>query len=61
MIDQDECFATTMWDQFSLLNNQPEYGAITRLWTNLNGNEILRQRMSEYFKLVDLCQTMIWD
>ena len=48
-----------MWDQFSLLDNKLEYGAITRLWTKLSGREILRQRMSKYFKLVDLCQTMI--
>ena len=31
MIDQAECFGTTMWDQFSSLNNQLEYGAITIL------------------------------
>ena len=59
MIDQAECFATTMWEQFSLLDNQLEYGAIAILWTKLNGSEILWKRMSEYFKLVDLCQTMI--
>ena len=59
MIDQVECFATTMWDQFYLLDNKSEYGSVTRLWTKLSGSEILRQRMLEYFKLVDLCQTMI--
>ena len=58
MIDRTECFATTMWDQFSLSDNK-EYGAITRLWTKLSGSEIPRPRMSEYFKLMDLCQTMI--
>ena len=58
MIDQAQFFATTIWDQFSMSNNK-EYGAITRLWTKLSGSEMLWQRMSEYFKLVDLCQTMI--
>ena len=58
MIDHDECFGRIMWDQFSTSDSR-EYGAITRLWTNLNGREILRQRMSKYFKLADLCQTII--
>ena len=47
-----------MWDKFYPLDNK-EYGAFTRLWTKLGGGEILWKRMSEYFKLVDLCQTMI--
>ena len=59
MIDQDEWFATRMWEKFSLLDNQLEYCAITRLWTKLSGSEIKQQRMSGYSKLVDLCQTMI--
>ena len=58
MIDQDQFFATTMWDQFSPSDNK-EYGAITRLWTKISGRKILQQIMSEYFKLADLCQTMI--
>ena len=58
MIDQSQCFGKTMWGKFSPSDSK-EYGAITRLWTKLSGSEILRQRMSEYFKLVDLCQTMI--
>ena len=48
-----------MWNQFSSLDNKLEYGTIIRLWTKLSGSEILWQRMSEYFKLVYLCQTMI--
>ena len=59
MIVQVKYFATTMWDQFYSLDNKQEYGAITRLWTKLSGTEIIRQRMSEYLKLVDLCQTMV--
>ena len=59
MIDQDECFATTKWGKFYGLDNPLEYGAITRLWTKLSGSEILGQIMSKYFKLADLCQTMI--
>ena len=58
MTDQAECFGRTMWDQFSPLDSK-EYGAITILWTKLSGSDILQQRISEYFKLVDLCQTMI--
>lgn len=57
--DQARCFADTMWEQFSKLDNALEYGAITKLWTTLSGSEFLLQNMSEYFKLVDLCQTMI--
>ena len=59
MIDQVECFATTMWEQFFEMDNPLEYGAITRLWTKISGSEILQQTMLEYFKLTDLCQTMI--
>ena len=59
MVDQAPCFAETMWMQFSELDNPLEYGAITRLWTKLSGSQFLLQSMSEYFKLVDLCQTMI--
>ena len=59
MVDQAQCFAETMWMQFRELDNPLEYGAITRLWTKLSGSQFLLQSMSEYFKLVDLCQTMI--
>ena len=59
MLEQASCFAKTMWMQFSKLDNPLEYGAITRLWTKLSGSQYLLQTMSEYFKLADLCQTMI--
>ena len=39
MIDQYKRFAKTIWEQFSLLDNQLEYGAITILWTNLSGRK----------------------
>ena len=58
MIDQSQCFGKTMWGLFSPSDSK-EYGAITRLWTKLSGSEVLRERMLEYFKLADLCQTMI--
>ena len=58
MIDQSQCFGKTMWDQF-YPSDSKEYGVITRLWTKLSGREILWQRMPKYFKLADLCQTMI--
>ena len=38
MVDQSQCFGTTMWYQFSLLGSK-EYGAITILWTNLSGRK----------------------
>ena len=41
MIDQVECFSTTMWKKFFELDNPLEYGAITRLWTKLSGSETL--------------------
>ena len=34
-------------------------GAITRLWKRISQSEVLRTSISEYFKLSDLCQTMI--
>ena len=34
-------------------------GAITRLWKRISQSEVLRTSISEYFKLADLCQTMI--
>lgn len=59
MKDQASSFAETMWMQFPMLENPLEYGAITRLWTKFSGSIVLLQTMSEYFKLADLCQTMI--
>ena len=35
-----------------------EYSAVIKLWTILGESQFLQENMSEYFKLVDLCQTM---
>ena len=37
-----------------------EYGEVMKLWTLLGESQYLQENMSEYFKLVDLCQTMVW-
>ena len=52
-------FAETMWKQYPFLENPNENGAITRLWTTLSASQYLQENISEYFKLADLCQTMI--
>ena len=39
LYQQVERFAETMWNQFLVLNNPNEYGAITRLWTTLCGSK----------------------
>jgi hypothetical protein len=49
-----------MWNQFHTLDNPLEYGAITRLWTILGATQYLQENISKYFKLADLCQTMIF-
>ena len=59
LYQQAERFAETMWNQYHVLDNPKECGAITRLWTTLGGSQYLQENISEYFKLVDLCQTMI--
>lgn len=48
-----------MWEQFTKLDNPLECGAITRLWTILGASQYLQENISKYFKLADLCQTMI--
>jgi len=42
------------------LENPLKYGAITRLWTNLYFIQYLQENISEYLKLVDLYQSMIF-
>jgi hypothetical protein len=59
LFQQATRFAETMWNQFRALENPLEYGAITRLWTILGASQYLQENISEYFKLADLCQTMI--
>ena len=59
LYQQGGCFAETMWKQYPFLENPNENGAITRLWTTLSASQYLQENISEYFKLADLCQTMI--
>ena len=39
--------------------NPHEEGSTTKLWTELKQSTLLSEEISEYFKLADLCQTMI--
>ena len=48
-----------MLAQYCGLEKPLEHGAITILWTKLVEIQYLEENMSEYFKLADLCQTMI--
>ena len=48
-----------MLDKYCGLKKPLEHGAIAILWTKLGEIQYLEENMSEYFKLADLCQTMI--
>jgi len=50
-----------MWKRYPFLENLNENGAKTRLWTTLSASasQYLQENISKYFKLKDLCQTMI--
>ena len=52
-------FAETMSNQYHVLVKPIEYSAVIKLWTLLGKSRYLKENMSKYFKLVDLCQTMI--
>ena len=52
-------FAEKMWKKYPFLENSNGNDAITRLWNSLSASQYLQEKISEYFKLVDLCQTMI--
>ena len=56
---QAKCFVNTMMEQFGKLEDPLSNGSITRLWTKLDRSDTLKEHLSQYFKLVDLCQTMI--
>jgi hypothetical protein len=56
---QSGTFARTMKHQYQLMRNPQEEGSATKLWTELKQSTLLREEISEYFKLADLCQTMI--
>jgi hypothetical protein len=59
LYQQANLFGQTMLAQYFGLEKPIEHGAITRLWTNLAESQYLEETMLEYFKLADLCQTMI--
>ena len=48
-----------MKHQMENFENPFDPGAITRFWKRISQSEVLRTSISEYFKLADLCQTMI--
>ena len=48
-----------MPDQYHVFVKPIEYGAVIKLCTILGESQYLQENMWEYFKLVDLCQTMI--
>ena len=48
-----------MLDQYLDFPKPIEYGVVIKLWTILGESQFLQENMSEYFKLVNLCQTMI--
>ena len=59
LYQQKTFFSQTMSDQYHVLVKPIEYGAVIKLWNILGESQYLQESMSEYFKLVDLCQTMI--
>ena len=59
LYQQKTCFAKRMSDQYGVLVKPIEYGAVIKLWSILGESQFLQEKMSKYFKLVDLCQTMI--
>eukprot|EP01018_Ginkgo_biloba_P030613 Gb_17421 [translate_table: standard] len=59
LVEQSSCFGQTMWREFQQLEDPLKNGAITRLWNILGASQYLQENMSKYFKLADLCQTMI--
>lgn len=50
-----------MIDQYSLLLEPIENGAIKCIWVKLYPSSVLRDNICEYFRLYELCQTMILD
>ena len=59
LYEKNNCFAETMSDQYLVSVKPIEYGAVIKLWTILGECHFLQENMSEYFKLVNLCQTII--
>jgi len=59
LLEQSGCFGETMWNQFNQLQNPLEDGIVTRLWNHLSVSTYMQDRMAKYFKLANLCQTLI--
>ena len=48
-----------MREQYGLMENPNNEGVVTKLWKNLGESNQLRESILEYFKLTNLCLTMI--
>jgi hypothetical protein len=59
LFQQATHFDEIMWNNFFTLENPLEYSTITRLWIILGASQYLQENISKYFKLADLCQTLI--
>ena len=46
-------------EQYDLMWKLRVEGSVTKLWTKLAESEVLQESISEYFKLAELCLTMI--
>ncbi|KAH7440207.1 hypothetical protein KP509_04G096500 [Ceratopteris richardii] len=56
---QSGIFGQTMWEQFDFVKDPSNSGAMTKLWKKLDISPFLKESMSEYFKVANLCLTMI--
>ena len=60
LCSQAKCFVNTMMEKFGKIEDPLSNGSITRLWIKLDTrSDTLKEHLSKYFKLVELCQTMI--
>ena len=57
--DQSYSFANIMREQYVVMENPNEEGVVIKLWKNLGESNQLREVILEYFKLTNLCLTMI--
>lgn len=57
--NQSYSFANIMREQYVVMENPNEEGVVTKLWKNLGESNQLREAILEYFKLTNLCLTMI--
>ena len=59
LYQQASHFVGTMSNQYHVLVKPIQYGVVIKLWTLLGESHYLQENMLEYFKLVDLCQTVV--